>query len=131
MAKAGNFSDGEEMVLPVVTNRMMVTESLPLPIRGHQTKTYTLDKLKNNQSTTIKNHRYTLEFTSNPAWYAIQSLPYLMEFPHECAEQTFSRYYANALGSHIINSNPKIKAVFDSWAAKGQLQSNLECVQIR
>ncbi len=38
VAKAGNFSDGEEMVIPVVTNSMLVTETLPLPIRGKQTK---------------------------------------------------------------------------------------------
>ena len=41
--------------------------------------------------------------TSNPAWYAVQALPYLMEYPYECNEQTFSRYYANALASHIAN----------------------------
>src|SRR6185436_1556461 len=78
VAKAGDFSDGEEMVLPVVTNRMLVTETLPLPIRGKQTKEFRFEKLLNNKSTTLKHQRYTLEFTSNPAWYAIQSLPYLM-----------------------------------------------------
>ena len=38
-----------------------------------------------------------------------------MEYPYECAEQLFSRFYANSLASHIANSNPKIKKVFDSW----------------
>lgn len=128
VAQAGNFSDGEEMTLPVVTNRMLVTETLPLPIRGHQTKTFTLDKLLNSTSTTLKNQRYTLEFTSNPAWYAIQSLPYMMEYPYECTEQVFSRFYANSIASHIANSNPKIKKVFDTWATiqPDALLSNLE-----
>lgn len=127
-ATAGNFSDGEEMTLPVVTNRTLVTETLPLPIRGKQTKTFVFDKLKNNKSTTLKNHKYTLEFTSNPAWYAIQSLPYLMEYPYECVEQTFSRYYANSIAAHIANSNPRIKQVFDTWKniQPDALLSNLE-----
>jgi uncharacterized protein YfaS (alpha-2-macroglobulin family) len=116
VAKAGNFSDGEEMTLPVVTNSMLVIETLPLPIRGKQSKTFRLDKLVDNTSTTLRNNRFTLEFTSNPAWYAVQALPYLMEYPYECTEQTFSRYYANSIASHISNSNPKIKAVFDVWA---------------
>jgi uncharacterized protein YfaS (alpha-2-macroglobulin family) len=119
-AQAGSFSDGEEMTLPVVTNRTLVTESLPLPIRGKQTKTFRLEKLLQSDpskggSSTLKNHKYTLEFTSNPAWYAVQALPYLMEYPYECVEQTFSRYYANTLASHIANSHPRIKQVFDLW----------------
>ncbi|HNC32095.1 MAG TPA: alpha-2-macroglobulin family protein, partial [Cyclobacteriaceae bacterium] len=128
VAKSGDFSDGEEMVLPVVTNRMLVTETMPLPIRGKQTKTFKLDKLVNNTSPTLRNQRYTLEFTSNPAWYAIQSLPYLMEYPYDCVEQTFSKYYANSIASHIANSNPRIKSVFDTWKniQPDALLSNLE-----
>ena len=54
IAKAGDFSDGEQNALPVLCNRMMVTETLPMWIRSNQTKTFTLDKLKNNTSTTLK-----------------------------------------------------------------------------
>ncbi|MDJ1471666.1 alpha-2-macroglobulin family protein [Xanthocytophaga flava] len=128
VAKAGDFSDGESMVLPVVTNRMLVTETMPLPIRGKQTKEFKLEKLVNNNSKTLKSHRFTLEFTSNPAWYAVQALPYLMEYPYECVEQTFSRFYANSMASHIANSNPKIKRVFDTWKnyQPDALLSNLE-----
>jgi len=127
-AKAGDFSDGEEMVIPVVTNSMLVTETMPLPIRGKETKTFRLDKLADNSSSTLRNHRFTLEFTSNPAWYAVQALPYMMEYPYECSEQTFSRFYANSIATHIANSNPKIKKVFDTWATiqPDALLSNLE-----
>lgn len=130
VAKADNFTDGEEMAVPVLTNRMLVTETLPLPIRGNQIKTFRFEKLINqsNGSTTLRNHKLTLEFTSNPAWYAVQALPYLMEYPYECAEQTFSRFYANSIASHIANSSPKIKAVFNSWktTSPDALLSNLE-----
>jgi hypothetical protein len=115
VAKAGNFSDGEENTLPVLTNRMMMTETLPLSIRGGETKKFSLDGLKNMSSTSLTHHRLSLEFTQNPAWYAVQALPYLMEYPYDCTEQIFSRYYANALASSVANSHPKIKAVFDRW----------------
>ncbi|WP_298555432.1 MG2 domain-containing protein [uncultured Algibacter sp.] len=126
LAKAGDFSDGEQNALPVLSNRMLVTETLPMWVRSNQTKTFTLDKLMTNTSTTLKNHKLTLEMTSNPAWYAVQALPYLMEYPYDCNEQTFSRYYANALASHIANSNPRIQAVFNQWRNTGALLSNLE-----
>ena len=128
VAQAGDFSDGEESTLPVLTNSMLVTETLPLPVRGHQIKTFTLDKLLHNTSTTLRSNKLTLEFTSNPAWYAIQALPYLMEYPYECAEQTFSRFYANSISSNIVNSSPRIKQVFESWknSTPDALLSNLE-----
>ncbi len=125
-AKAGDFSDGEQNMLPVLTNRMLVTETLPMWVRSNQTKTFTLDKLKTRSSTTLRHHKLTLEMTSNPAWYAVQALPYLMEYPYECNEQTFSKYYANTLATHIANSNPRIQEVFNQWANSDALVSNLE-----
>ncbi|WP_170110083.1 alpha-2-macroglobulin family protein [Kordia periserrulae] len=125
-AKAGEYSDGEQNALPVLSNRMLVTETLPMWIRSNETKTFTLDKLAETKSATLSHHKLSLEITSNPAWYAVQALPYLMEYPYECSEQTFSRYYANALASHIANSNPRIQQVFNQWKSSDALLSNLE-----
>ncbi|AUS04675.1 alpha-2-macroglobulin family protein [Pseudotamlana carrageenivorans] len=127
IAKSATFSDGEQNTLPVLSNRILVTETLPMWIKS-DTKTFSLDKLKNHaaSSSSLKNHKLTLEVTSNPAWYAIQSLPYLMEYPYQCNEQTFSRYYANTLGHFMLQANPKIKAVFEQWKNQDVLISNLE-----
>jgi uncharacterized protein YfaS (alpha-2-macroglobulin family) len=54
------------------------------------------------------------------------ALPYLMEFPHECTEQTFNRFYANALARFIANSHPRIRTVFDQWKGTAALDSPLE-----
>ena len=95
-------------------------------VKAHEKKSFTLASLKNNNSNTLSNHKLTLEFTSNPAWYALRSLPYLMEFPHECNEQLFNRYFANAIAGKIANSSPKIKEVFKKWKSKKELLSALE-----
>jgi uncharacterized protein YfaS (alpha-2-macroglobulin family) len=128
IARSGKVSDGEEMAMPVLTNRMLVTETLPLPMRGTGTKTFTFKKLTENQSETLQHHGLTVEYTSNPAWYAIQALPYLMEFPYECAEQTWNRFYANALATRIANSAPRIRKIFDQWKNmdSAALLSNLQ-----
>lgn len=125
VAAAGDFEDAERSAAPVLSNRMMVTETLPLPVKGNQTRTFVFKSMRDNTSTSLANYRYTLEFTSNPAWYAVQALPYLMEYPHECTEQIFSRYYANSLASSVANSHPKIKEVFDKWKDTPALESNL------
>lgn len=127
-AVAGNYSDGEEQPLPVVSNKQLVTESLPLWQREYGEKTFELSKLVNNTSPSLRNLKLTLEYTSNPAWSAIQALPYMMEYPYQCSEQIFSRYYANSIATHLANSTPRIKAVFESWksASPGAFLSNLE-----
>ncbi|MHC1777379.1 MAG: alpha-2-macroglobulin [Lentimicrobium sp.] len=129
-AQAGNHSDGEEVMLPVLTNRMLVTETMPLPVNGNETKNFTFNKLLNQAggSKTLRNHRLTLEYTSNPAWYAIQALPYLADQTNENSDQVFNRLYANSLAAYIANSSPKIRAVFETWKnlTPDALLSNLE-----
>ncbi|MDO7854649.1 alpha-2-macroglobulin family protein [Hymenobacter convexus] len=114
------FSDGEENTLPVLPNRILLTESLPLPIVGPGTRTFELSKLTSSNSTTRRNYSLTLEMTANPAWYAVQSLPYLMEYPYECSEQTFSRLYANLLAAQILRANPRFKTVLAEWTRQAQ-----------
>ncbi|MCW1147928.1 alpha-2-macroglobulin family protein [Flavobacterium lacisediminis] len=126
IAKSGNFSDGEENILPVLSNSILVTENIPLWVREKNKKEVVFENLKNNDSKTLRNHLFTLEYTSNPVWMAIQSLPYLMEYEHECAEQTFSRYYANFIAKEIISSNPKVESVFESWKKEGKTKSKIE-----
>jgi len=124
LAKAGDFTDGEENTLPVISNRMLVTETLPLWMNGSGSKTFRFDKLLQSAgSTTLAQHAITLEYTSNPAWYAIQALPYLMEYPYECAEQTFNRFYANALAAHILDKAPRVKEIFKKWETASLLSS--------
>ena len=127
-AEAGEFTDGEENTIPVLPNRMLVTESMPMMIRPGQSRSYNFEKLAAQHSTTLKSKILTLEYTQNPTWYAVQALPYMMEFPYECSEQIFSRYYANSLGTSLVNKLPVIKQVFDQWKAtnSNELLSNLE-----
>ena len=121
------LSDGEEGYLPVLSRRILVTESLPLPVRGPQTKEFEFTKLLNSgQSQTLRHQSLTVQMVSQPAWYAVMALPYLMEYPYECSEQVFNRLYANTLASYIANADPKIRRIFDQWKATPALDSPLE-----
>ena len=124
-ADAKSFRDGEESTIPVASNRMLVTETLPMALRGNQTRNFSFDNLKNNTGGSLATHKYTLEFTSNPVWYAVQSLPYLMEYPYECSEQIFSRYYANSLASTVVEKMPNIRNVYERWKGTDAMKSNL------
>jgi uncharacterized protein YfaS (alpha-2-macroglobulin family) len=127
VGSAAKVSDGEEGFLPSLSRRVLVTESMALPIRGKQTKQFDFRKLEDSgKSDTIQNQSYTVQMVSQPAWYAVMALPYLMESQYECTEQTFNRLYANAVARHIAVSDPKIRRIFDQWKNTPTLDSPLE-----
>ncbi|HET6255273.1 MAG TPA: alpha-2-macroglobulin family protein [Puia sp.] len=129
VAQAGAYSDGEQAMLPVVSNRMLVTETLPLNMSSDGTRKFRFEKLlASGSSETLNNHTLTVEFTANPAWYAVQALPYLIEYPYECAEQTLDRLYANAVAGKIVAGSPRIAEIFERWRTvdTSALLSNLE-----
>jgi hypothetical protein len=120
VASSGDLSDGEAGWLPVIPRRILVTESLSLPVRDAGTREFDFTKLSaSGGSETLENRFLHVQVVSQPAWYAVMALPYLMEFPHDCSEQTFNRYYANALARHIAASDPKMRRVFEQWKAAG------------
>ena len=127
-ARAGNFSDGEEKAFPVLTNRMLITESLPLPVRDKGSFDFKFDKLMTSSSDkTLKSYKLTLEFASNPVWYAVQALPSMDDPKYPNADNIFRSYYTNSIAYFIANSNPSIEKVFESWKtlSNDALVSNL------
>lgn len=130
VARSGNLSDGEEGIIPVVTNRILVTSSVPLNISSRDSSTtVTIPKLLTwEESSTQSHHALTVEISANPAWYAVQALPYLSRKDCECAEQLFNRYYANALAMKILSGTPRLKTILEQWKDKDStfLLSNLE-----
>ena len=116
VAATDSLADGEEGMIAVLSKRQLVTESITLPIRNASSREFELKKLlESGKSDTLRHEALTVQVVSQPAWYAVMALPYLMEYPHECAEQIFNRYYANQLARHIAQSDPKIHRVFELW----------------
>lgn len=119
VAEGGTFSDGEQHILPVLSNKERVIETVAMPIRGNQTREFSLKELFNHNSKTATDRSLTLEFSGNPVWYAIQALPSLSLPTNDNAISWATAYYANSLASYIMNAQPRLKAVFDAWKARG------------
>ncbi len=126
-AKSDKHTDGQEGLIPVLPANKLVTESLPLWVKGGNKRQFSFERMAKEQSSTLENKQVVLEMATNPAWYAIQALPSLMEPDYECSEQVFNAYYSNSIASHILQSTPKIQSVYESWqedstALKSKLQ---------
>lgn len=124
--KGTSFSDGEQKAIAVLPNRMLVTDALPIFVKEGQTKTFTLENLKNSNSKTLTNVSNTLELTTNPIWEIMFALPSLKDDINNSADVVFNKWFADVLASEIFKANPKMKTVFDEYQSKGLLTSNLE-----
>lgn len=135
-AESQTFSDGEQHLLPVLPSRERVTETVPMPIRGGQTREFALDSLFNNDSNTATDRRLTVEFAGNPAWYAIQALPPLSRPEEENALSLAAAWYANSVASYILDRYPRMQYILAGWQQTGKesflsdLQKNEELKQI-
>lgn len=127
-AAAADHSDGEQNLLPVLSNRVPVTESLPLDLEGngdHALRWPALEKMTSAPGRV--NHGLTIEWAANPVWYALQALPSLQAQERESVDALFQRYYADALGSTIAARIPGFQQLVQAWLADSSaLQSPLE-----
>lgn len=129
----GTFSDGEENVLPVLSRRQLVTETMPIFITKKGSKTFSL---KNLPAATQNIINCKLLFTPDPKWNVVLALPYLMEYPYDCNEQLFSKLYANSIAEYICAQNPQLQTLlqntFDNQpdALRSKLEQNNDLKQI-
>ncbi|WP_053826793.1 alpha-2-macroglobulin family protein [Lascolabacillus massiliensis] len=119
VAESALFSDGEQHAVAILPDRMMVIESMRMDINGNDKKSFTMESLINRGSDTETDYRLTLEFTSNPAWYAVQALPVLGQPVSDNAISWFASYYANILASHIGKTYPRVSAMVEAWKKQG------------
>lgn len=125
-AESGSFSDGEQRYLPVLSDKQWITESVPVQLKGAETKTISLKDLYNGGSKTATHKRLTVELTANPDWLAIQALPVISNPSEEDALSWASAYYANSLSAAMVSAHPDIRQAFESWKTQGSASdSNL------
>ena len=125
-AVGDGFSDGEQHYLPVLPDKEYVTKTVPYTQHEPGVKTIDLTKLFPQGTTQQK---LTIEYTNNPAWLMVQSLPILGQpWEHSAIDQAAS-YYSNLLAKTLLNQSPQVKTTFKLWQqeeTQASLTSQLE-----
>ena len=110
-ASSGNFSDGEQHLIPILPDETLITETLPIYMNSIGEKTYSFDK----NSRSKENYRLTFELSSNPIWYAVLALPTLTEPSQNNITDIAASYYVNSIAANIARSNPHIIETIQNW----------------
>lgn len=114
MADGDAFSDGEQSYLPVLSNKQRLTESVLLDVHGAGTEEFSLKELFNRHSPTVTRPRMVVEFTGNPVWLAVQTLPVLARPQTDNALSWAAALYADCLTNHLIQTEPLLADSLDA-----------------
>lgn len=112
---AGNgYSDGEQHYLPVLSNRELVVNTLPITLHQPGEQSFDLSKLflnkEGKQAKGAEDAKVTVEYTNNPSWLMVKALPSISNPDEEDALSLMAAIYANTLSRHIqktLNVNAK------------------------
>ena len=113
-AYAGPFSDAEQHLLPVLSSEIFLTQTLPITVKAETEQTFDFEAIANPDSRE-RDYALTLNFSTNPVWYAVQALPSLANISTKRPENAFYVFYANTLSAHIANNIPNLMAYIKKW----------------
>lgn len=103
---AGNgYSDGEQHYLPVLSNRELVVNTLPITLHQKGEQSFDLSKLflnkEGKQAKGTEEAKVTIEYTNNPSWLMVKALPAISNPDEEDAISLMSAIYANTITNHV------------------------------
>ena len=125
-AYAGEFSDAEQHLLPVLSSEIFMTQTLPITVKAETEQTFDVplgsliagedpQSLPRDSHNHERDYSLTLNFSTNPVWYAVQALPYLANISTDRAETAFYVFYANTLSSYIADHIPNLLNYIKKW----------------
>lgn len=122
VASGRGYSDGEQHYLAVMPDRELVTNTKAFTWDG--AGEHTID-LKQMFAVNDKDNKLTVEYTDNPAWLILQTLPTIAETNENNALSLAAAYYAGSLGRNIVESVPDFKRVLDLWRQESGDETSL------
>ena len=133
---AGNgYSDGEQHYLPVLGNRELVVNTLPITLHQQGEQSFDLSRLflnkEGKQAKGAENAKVTVEYTNNPSWLMVKALPSISNPDEEDAISLMSAIYANTITTHVQKHLSLEKQPEQNLSQENHSQQNLSQETIR
>lgn len=114
----GKFSDGEQRPLPVLPSRIHLSQSRFAALKGKTTRHLQFKELTNNTDKTRINDRLVVTIDGQLFYSTLNALPYLVNYPYECTEQTMNRFLSSSIINSVFKSHPAIASMAKKMAKR-------------
>ncbi|MFH1177590.1 MAG: alpha-2-macroglobulin family protein, partial [Acidobacteriota bacterium] len=117
-ASAGGLSDGELRPLPLLPGRVHLAQSRFVTLRDRDRRELTFEDLKRNDDPTLVNDSLVVTVDAQLFYTALQALPYLINYPYECTEQTLNRFVSTGILTGLYDLYPAVARMAQEMAKR-------------
>jgi uncharacterized protein YfaS (alpha-2-macroglobulin family) len=126
-ARAGEFSDGELRPLPVLPGRMHLMQSRFATLHDADRRELHFADLAAADDPTLINDQLVVTVDAQLFYSVLNALPYLVNYPYECTEQTLNRFLSTGIVGSLFDRYPAVESMaarlseretrFEAWEA--------------
>ena len=118
VAQAGNQSDGELRSLPVLPGRYHLAQSKFVTLKDTSTRKLEFAELLSNKDSTRINERMVVQIDAQLFYSVLSALPYLVNYPYECIEQTLNRFISTGILTSLFTKYPSIEKMAKNFSSR-------------
>ena len=117
-ARAGQFSDGELRPLPVLPGRMHLMQSRFVTLHDADRREMHFADLAAGDDPTLINDQLVVTLDAQLFYSVLNALPYLVNYPYECTEQTLNRFLSTGIVSSLFDQYPSVERMAEKLSAR-------------
>jgi uncharacterized protein YfaS (alpha-2-macroglobulin family) len=121
VAKAGDLSDGELRPLPILPSRYHLVQSRFVTLRNKDRKVLRFEDLAKDDDPTRVNSQIVVTVDAQLFYTVLQALPYLVDYPYECTEQTMNRFLSTGIVSSLFDGYPAVAKMAKEMSSRDTL----------
>jgi len=117
-AKAGALSDGELRPLPVLPGRMHLVQSRFATLKEGIPRELSFPDLAKADDPTRINEQLVVTVDAQLFYGLLEALPYLINYPYECTEQTLNRFLSTGILTSLYNKYPQVARMAEALSKR-------------
>jgi alpha-2-macroglobulin len=117
-ATSGDFSDGELRPIPILPGRMHLMQSRFITMKDEARRVIRFDDLARNDDPTRINEQMVVTLDAQLFYSVLSALPYLVNYPYECTEQTLNRFVSTGILSSLYQQYPAIDRMAKEFSSR-------------
>jgi len=117
-AQAGDWSDGELRPVPVLPGRMHLVQSRFATLRDKDRRVLRFPDMAAGDDPTLLHDQLVVTVDGQLFNTVLSALPYLVQYPYECTEQTLNRFLSTGIVSKVFADHPAMAKLGRELAAQ-------------